>query len=136
MSFSGNRDWGKDERRQRTGLGAGTTARVKKLYRIDLAGAREIGALSGAEAVAAAVPKTQVLDLVQALTAGGVAPERIPEKIEGIAFGPDVTIEGAVRHTLYVANDNDFLPDAGGESLVYVFGFTSADLPGRPPQGN
>ena len=41
----------------------------------------------------------------------------IPAKIEGITFGPDPRRGGETIHTLWVANDNDFLtevPDATG----------------------
>ena len=43
---------------------------------------------------------------------------------------PWPVIGGNTLHTLYVANDNDFLPDVAGPSLFYVLGFTDADLPG------
>jgi hypothetical protein len=33
----------------------------------------------------------------------------IPAKIEGLAFGPDVVAGGVTKHTLFIANDNDFL---------------------------
>jgi hypothetical protein len=57
-----------------------------------------------------------------------ISPTQIPAKIEGLAFGSDVTIGGVVNHTLYVANDNDFVPDVAGPSRWYVFAFTDADL--------
>ncbi len=31
---------------------------------------------------------------------------------------------------MYIANDNDFVPDVAGPNLFYVFGFTNEDLPG------
>lgn len=120
--------------RDGTGLGDGSAAIVKKLYRIDLTGATEISGLSTAEAVAVAVPKTEFLDLKQALNDFGLADTEIPSKIEGLAFGPDVTLHGTVLHTLYIANDNDFLPDVAGPNVFYVFGFTDSDLPGFVPQ--
>ena len=60
----------------------------------------------------------------------------MPAKIEGLAFGQDVTVDGEVEHTLYVSNDNDFLsqvPLADGTLVdnpnqFFVFGFTDADL--------
>ena len=33
-------------------------------------------------------------------------------------------------HTLWIANDNDFVPGLAGPSLFYVVGFTNADLAG------
>ena len=60
----------------------------------------------------------------------------MPAKIEGLAFGQDVTVDGEVEHTLYVSNDNDFLsqvPLSDGTLVdnpnqFFVFGFTDADL--------
>ena len=42
-------------------------------------------------------------------------------------------LNGVLKHTLYVANDNDFVPSDAGPNQFYVFGFTSGingDLPG------
>jgi sulfite reductase beta subunit-like hemoprotein len=36
-------------------------------------------------------------------------------------------VDGVLNHTLYVANDNDFLTSAGNNNF-YVFGVTDADL--------
>jgi hypothetical protein len=51
-----------------------------------------------------------------------------------MAFGEDVIVDGIARHTLYVANDNDFLAvTPGGRSNPnqwFVFTFTDADLGG------
>ena len=64
----------------------------------------------GLTAATHAVPKTLFLDLVAAFTDNGIAANRIPAKIEGIAFGPDVRVDHHTRiHTLWVSNDNDFL---------------------------
>jgi len=66
-----------------------------------------------------------------------VASDAIPEKIEGVSFGPDVTLNGAVTHTLWIASDNDFLSTLDGKpnpNSVYVFGFSDTDLPGYVPQ--
>jgi hypothetical protein len=66
------------------------------------------------------------------MTAAGISAGQIPAKIEGITFGPDLR-EGSetILHTLWVANDNDFLatiPDASGNMIdnpnqFFVFGF-------------
>jgi hypothetical protein len=61
----------------------------------------------------------------------------IPAKIEGTAFGPDVTIGDVTRHTLYIANDNDFLASFNGvynPNKFFVFALDNADLPGFQPQ--
>jgi hypothetical protein len=42
-----------------------------------------------------------------------------------------VVVNGVLTHTLYVANDNDFLASVGGidnPNQWFVFGFTDADL--------
>jgi hypothetical protein len=89
------------------------------------------------------------LDVVAKLTAAGTDPRLIPSKIEGIAFGQDVTINGVTRHTLFVANDNDFLatiadplklPGDATRGMVdnpnqfFVFAFDDRDLPRYVPQ--
>jgi hypothetical protein len=122
------------DERDGAGLGDNSPAKVKKIYRIDLAGAADISKLDAQAAVDAAVKKTPFLDLVAALGKNGTAPEKVPSKIESLAFGPDVTVNGASRHTLIIGNDNDFLPEAAGPNLFYVFSFTDADLPGFVPQ--
>src|SRR5262249_1777543 len=104
---------------ERDGNGLGDTplltdtasaAKVKKLYLIDLAGAKEIPANVSGDLSGYAVTKstTPFLDVVAKL-APHVNPLFIPSKIEGIAFGQDVMIDGVRKHTLFVANDNDFL---------------------------
>lgn len=114
------------------GLGDGSIAKVKQLYRIDLAGAQNIAGKSG-DLSALAVPKTLFLDIVAKLIAIGIPADKIPAKIEGIAFGQDVTVNGVNRHTLFVANDNDFTATFGGvanPNQYFVFAFDDADLPG------
>lgn len=118
------------DERDGAGLGDGSPAEAKKLFRIDLKDAKDISDLTGAAAAEAAVAKTEVFDLVKALGALGVAPDQVPSKIEGLAFGEDVTLDGQVLHTLYVANDNDFLPQTAGPNQIFVLGFSDADLPG------
>ncbi len=118
------------DERDGKGLGDGSAAKVKSLFKIDLAGAKDISGLSGAAAAEAAVKKTKFFDLVPALVATGMTPEKIPSKIEGLAFGPDVTVGGSSLHTLFIANDNDFTPESSGPNVYYVLGFSDADLPG------
>jgi hypothetical protein len=83
------------------------------------------------------------LDVVAELGAHGFATTDIPAKLEGLTFGPDVVQNGVTRHTLFVANDNDFLgtfvDDAhptGGDNpnRWFVFGVDDTDLPGYVPQ--
>jgi hypothetical protein len=125
-----------------------SAADVKKLFLIDLNGAQDVTALSG-DLSAYAVAKTEFLDIVSKLNAAGIDSYFIPSKIEGVAFGQDVVINGVTKHTLYIANDNDFLStiadplkQPGDETRgtvanpnqFFVFAFADEDLPGYVPQ--
>jgi phytase-like protein len=120
------------------GRANGDDAVVKQLFKIDLHNAVDISDMDATTALPNAVGKTLFLDIVQVLTANGIAAGNIPAKIEGISFGPDVSVGKSKVHTLWVANDNDFLetvPDASGNEIpndnqFFVFGFTDADLGG------
>src|SRR5215470_11493650 len=120
--------------------GSSNDARVKQLFKIDLEGAHDVSNEDGLTAATHAVSKTLFLDLVAALTSNGIAANRIPAKIEGIAFGPDVRTDQHTRlHTLWVSNDNDFLlqtkdvPPVLNPNQFFVFGFTDDDLPDYVP---
>jgi hypothetical protein len=124
------------------GLGDGSTAVVKKLYKIDLVGATEITTNTIGSGTPP-VTKYASLDIVAKLTANsvGINAKFIPAKLEGIAFGPDIVIGGVTKHTLFVANDNDFLPVVTANSAAtanpnkwFVFSFDDADLRGYVPQ--
>ncbi len=65
-----------------------------------------------------------------ALNANGTPSDQIPPKIEGLAFGQDIDVNGVLDHTLFVSNDNDFVADVAGPNEFFVFGFTGSDLPG------
>jgi hypothetical protein len=122
------------DERDGKGLGDGSKAKVKQIFKIDLNGAVDISDLNGTQAAARAVSKTLLLDVVKVLTANGIPVDQIPAKIEGTAFGPDVKYQGHTVHTFWVANDNDFLQDFAGPNTnpnqFFVFGFTDADLGG------
>jgi hypothetical protein len=115
------------DERDGKGLGDGTKASVKQIFKIDLDGAQDVTALSG-DLLAKAVAKGLVLDVVAVLGANGIAPAQVPAKIEGLAFGADVVDNGVLMHTLYVANDNDFVRATAGDNKFYVFGISDADL--------
>jgi len=122
---------------ERDGAGLGDknpTAVAKKLFRVDLANGVDITDLKGTAALAAVLKKTLVLDVVEALAAGGIDASNVPAKLEGIAFGPDVKVKGQSLHTLFMTNDNDFGPDIAGPNRIYVFGFDGDDLPASDPQ--
>ncbi len=135
--------------------GKSTNAKVKQLFKIDLNGAIDIsglddGSMTLSEAINDAVPKKLFLDIVKSLTAASLgvnalALDEIPSKIEGVAFGPDIWEGNSILHTLWIANDNDFVQDVNdvngspilNPNQIFVFSFTDADLGGSifVPQG-
>ncbi|HVU24375.1 MAG TPA: esterase-like activity of phytase family protein [Opitutus sp.] len=139
------------DERDGTGLGdtpqltdTASAAVVKELFLIDLDGATDVTEMAG-DLSDYAVTKTLFLDIVGKLTGAGINAFLIPSKIEGIAFGQDIDVAGVTMHTLFVANDNDFLatvadpfkgPDdtTRGEianpNQIYVFAFSDDELPG------
>jgi hypothetical protein len=132
------------DERDGKGRGDDSTAAYKKIYHIDLTNAADVTGISGqANLVSRAVPKTLFLDVVAALASYGINPNDIPAKIEGMAFGQDVKIGGKLKHTLVIANDNDFIGTvvdtnhpAGidNPNQFFVFAFDQADLPKFEPQ--
>jgi hypothetical protein len=122
-----------------------SAATVKKIYLIDINGAQDVADLSGdLSAYAVSKNTTPFLDVVNKLAAAGINSYLIPSKIEGLAFGQDVVINGVTKHTLFVASDNDFLttvadpfksagdPTRGtvaNPNKFYVFAFDDSDLP-------
>ena len=117
------------------GLGDDSKADVKRIYKIDIAQAQDASSLSGVAALLPhAVAKTLFLDIAAALKAAGLTTAQIPAKLEGMTFGEDVVVDGVVKHTLYIGNDNDFLPTTPGglanPNQWFVFAFGSEDLGG------
>jgi hypothetical protein len=118
----------------------GSKAKVKQIFKIDLAGAVDVSNLNGGDAALNAVSKTLFLDVVSVLTnpPSSIDPTLVPAKLEGLALGPDVKQGGNTIHTLWLANDNDFLtqvPDKNNNLVpnpnqFFVFGFTDTDLAG------
>ena len=106
------------------GMGDGSKAAVKQLVKIDLSGAAEVSGIADLRTQpGAAIVGTRFLDIKAALNAAGIPDALIPAKLEGIAFGQDVTVNGKTMHTLYLANDNDFLatavPNGGSTPVAY-----------------
>jgi hypothetical protein len=98
------------------------------LFLIDISGATDISALAslpgtGAPADVKPVSKMPFLDLLA--PAYGLAGPTFPEKIEGIAFGPDQP-DGS--HLLVVTQDNDFV--AGQPSRIFAFSIAPTALTG------
>jgi hypothetical protein len=119
--------------RDGNGLNDGSSAKIKQLRLIDLSGAHDVTTVSGEANLAPyAVAGSLFLDIKSALNAAGISSDKIPAKLEGLAFGKDVTINGVLTHTLYVANDNDFIGTTAegydNPNQWYVFGVTDADL--------
>jgi hypothetical protein len=126
----------------------GSKAGFKRLYRIDLQYAHDVSNVSGMTGLVPniaqyAVAKSLFLDIVAVLTSDPVnMPDTaIPAKLEGVSFGRDVIVNGVVKHTIWVANDNDFLtplPPAVGTgnnpNQFFVFAFDDHDLPFYEPQ--
>jgi hypothetical protein len=124
------------DERDGKGLGDGSKAKVKQLFRVNLTGAADVTGKSG-DLSGSAVAKTLFLDVVALLSTKGITSDLVPAKIEGTAFGPDVKVSGTTRHTLYIANDNDFLASfegADNPNEFFVFAFDDQDLPGFQPQ--
>jgi hypothetical protein len=127
------------DERDGKGRADGDAAKVKQLFKIDLAGAVDVSEMDGPTAADHAVSKTLFLDLVALFTSNGIDATEIPAKVEGLAFGADIK-EGrhTTLHTLWVANDNDFLAtvaDPNGAQIpnpnqFFVIGFSDADLGG------
>jgi hypothetical protein len=127
------------DERDGKGLGDDSTAAYKRIYRIDLSDAQDVSQYSGASALAPfAVGKVEFLNVVSALNANGIGSNDIPAKLEGLAFGPDILMGGVTRHTLFIANDNDFvgsvtgtLHPSGSENpnRFFVFAIDADDLP-------
>lgn len=122
------------DERDGKGRGDDSDAKVKQIFKIDLANAVDVMNMDGTQAAANAVSKSLFLDIVTVLGNHGITPDQVPAKLEGLAFGPDVKNGGVPTHTLWVANDNDFSQDFDGTDTnpnnFYVFGFTDADLDG------
>jgi len=125
------------DERDGKGLGDDSKAVHKKLYTIDLAGAEDVSALTGEAALAGkAVGKSLLVDLVALLKANGYTDRNIPAKIEGLAFGPDLRVDGVLQRSLIVVNDNDFLDSASVQGVTtanpnqfFVLGVSTDLLP-------
>lgn len=114
------------------GLGDGSSAVIKQIYKIDITGATDISNIFGNANLTAAsvVPaaKTLFLDVKAALNAAGISDASIPSKIEGLAWGNDIVVGGVTKHTLWITNDNDFVQATAGPNKFYVFAVTDGDL--------
>ncbi len=97
----------------------GSEARFKKIVLLDIAAASDVSALDGLPAKdmpqnVHAVTKGAFLDLLDEHF--GLAGDTFPEKVEGLAFGPDLA-DG--RRLLLVTTDNDLRAEA--QSWIWAF---------------
>jgi hypothetical protein len=119
---------------ERDGI-AGSAAAFKRLFKIDISDATDIRAikqlpqtgLPPAPPTVTPVTKSVFLDLLS--DDFGLAGASFPEKIEGLAFGPDLD-DG--RHLLIVTNDNDFVQ--AQPSRFFAFAIDPAGFNYQPQQ--
>jgi len=115
---------------------AAQTPNLKRIYKIDLTGATDVSGVASLPATGAAlgglgivpVTKSLFIDLLDSsyVVDASTTPKRtikdvIAEKIEGLAWGPDLA-DG--RHVLYLISDNDLFP--GRPTQVYAFAIDAA----------
>jgi len=113
------------------GRDAQNDARFKRIYLIDIDGATDVSNVAnlpttGLPPNVRAVTKSVFLDM---LAATGLAATSFPEKLEGLAFGPDLP-DG--RRLLLVSVDNDFAENL--PSSIFGFAIDARDLPGYQAQ--
>ena len=111
---------------ERDGKGGNDTF-FRRLFRIDISQATDVSAIDslprrGVPASVIVPTKSPFLNLLD--KAHGLAGKKMPEKIEGLTFGPALP-DG--RRTLIVTTDNDLKDDQ--ESWFWVFAFS----PDAPP---
>jgi hypothetical protein len=122
----------------------GSKAVVKQLVKIDLNGAADVSGIASLNSpigtpvgASVAIKGTLFLDIKTALNNAGFTDAQIPSKLEGISFGQDIMVGGVLKHTLYLANDNDFLGAvaANGSKVTsqynnqfFVFAYDGNDL--------
>jgi hypothetical protein len=102
----------------------GAKARCRRVYRVDLRETDEtasatlaaIDALPRSGIVSGVRPLKKTLELDLLDPAHGLAGDDMPEKIEGLSFGPALA-DG--RRTLLVSTDNDLIPE--NPTLIWVF---------------
>lgn len=108
-----NRGWGVDN-----ATATGAPVGSKRIYLIDINGATDVSniGLAGANALPAgvkAVSKALFIDIQAALTLAGLP---VPEKIEGLTFGPQLANGG---YSLILATDNDFSVTQNGQNVQF-----------------
>jgi hypothetical protein len=118
------------------------TPNFKRIYKINLAGATDVSGVASLPATGAElaglgiVPATKSLfiDLLDAsyqVSATQIIRDVIAEKIEGLAWGPDLA-DG--RHLLYVISDNDLYPGRPTQIFAFAIDATAANINVIPQQ--
>ena len=115
---------------------------LKRIYKIDLNGATDVSKIPSLPATAAElsgisitpVTKSLFIDLLDSSYVVSTSPLKtikdvVAEKIEGLAWGPDLS-DG--RHVLYVISDNDLYP--GLPTQIYAFAIDAAKVSYQPQQ--
>lgn len=123
----------------------GSAVQAKRIVRIDISGATDVSGTAALDDFAGTLvtaDQALFLDLVgnanglidaasfaafKDLLTDTVDWDLYPEKLEGIAFGPDLP-DG--RRLLLIGNDNDFRDDQ--PNYIFAFAVDRADLPGLP----
>jgi len=100
----------------------GSNAQTKKIFWIDINGATDVSGIAalpqtGLPAGVTAVSKSLLIDMLD--PAFNLAGAGFPEKIEALAFGPDL-LDG--RHLLLVLNDNDFMASVASNFYAFAIG--------------
>lgn len=103
----------------------------KKIFRIDLTGATDISQTTGLPsgslpAGVLPVKKSLFIDLLD--PAYGLKPA-IPEKLEGLAWGPDLA-DG--RHVLFVMSDNDLTRSLATQVFAFAIDGTAVNVNFQP----
>lgn len=112
------------ERDNRSNLQTPPQAPTRKtIYKIDLTGATDVSGIDSlpAAALPASVKPVSKTLFINLLDADLNLSATIPEKIEGLSWGPDLP-DG--RHLLYVISDNDLNPSLATQ--IYAFGIEPA----------
>lgn len=90
----------------------------KNIYKIDITGATDVSAVNSLPAgtLPASITPARKTSFINLLDTEYALAATIPEKIEGLAWGPDLP-DG--RHVLYVISDNDLNPSLATQ--IYAF---------------
>ena len=103
------------DERDGKGLGDGSNAKFKELFKIDMNGAVDVSNMDGRRRHRTPF-RSHCSSTSSACSLTTASPkDQIPAKIEGVALGADVIYNGTTMHTVWVANDNDFLQDFDGQ---------------------